>query len=117
MSNASGWIGVDLDGTLARYDGWKSAQHIGEPIPEMVNRVKSWLAQGLTVKIFTARVHGHGAPLVGGGGEDAITPIREWCVKHVGCDLEITNVKDFGMICLYDDRCVQVEANTGRLIT
>jgi hypothetical protein len=34
-----GWIGVDLDATLAKYDGWKSADHIGEPIPAMVDRV------------------------------------------------------------------------------
>ena len=23
---------VDLDGTLAKYDGWKGLEHIGEPI-------------------------------------------------------------------------------------
>lgn len=27
-----GWIGVDLDGTLAEYTGWKGVEHIGEPI-------------------------------------------------------------------------------------
>lgn len=26
----SGWIGVDLDGTLARYDGWVDGLHIGD---------------------------------------------------------------------------------------
>lgn len=26
-----GWIGVDLDGTLAEYHGWKGAEHIGQP--------------------------------------------------------------------------------------
>ena len=115
MSN-SGWIGVDLDGTLAHYSGWVSTQHIGAPIPAMVKRVKLWLAQGRTVKIFTARMHGHGAPLIGGGTEDALTPIQAWCREHIGQELEVTNMKDFGMIELYDDRCVQVEANTGRLI-
>ena len=108
-----GWIGVDLDGTLAHYEGWKSPQHIGEPIAPMVERVKLWLAAGKTVKIFTARVHGHGMPLIGGGVEDAITPIKAWCLKHIGQELEVTNVKDFGLIELWDDRCVQVEANTG----
>jgi hypothetical protein len=34
------WIGVDLDATLARYDGFKGETIIGEPIPLMVNRVK-----------------------------------------------------------------------------
>ena len=36
-----GWIGVDLDGTLAMYDQWAGAGHIGEPIPLMVERVKA----------------------------------------------------------------------------
>jgi len=65
------------------------------------------------VKIFTARMHGHGAPLLGGGVEDVETPIREWCRKHIGQELEVTNVKDFGMVELLDDRCVQVIANVG----
>src|SRR5690349_18780615 len=51
----SGWIGVDLDGTLAEYHGWKGVEHIGPPIPEMVARVKQWLAEGRDVRIFTAR--------------------------------------------------------------
>lgn len=109
----SGWIGVDLDGTLAHYDGWVGVHHIGEPIEPMLVRVKGWLAAGRTVKIFTARVAGHGMPIIGGGVEDAITPIREWCVKHLGQELEVTNVKDFGMVELWDDRAVQVEMNTG----
>ncbi len=33
MSN-SGWIGVDFDGTLATYDGWKGPSVLGEPIPK-----------------------------------------------------------------------------------
>jgi hypothetical protein len=109
----SGWIGVDLDGTLAFYDHWRGANHIGEPIPAMVERVTKWLSEGKTVKIFTARMHGHGAPLIGGGTEDVVTPIQEWCLKHIGMVLPITNVKDFGMIELWDDRCVQVVMNQG----
>lgn len=31
----SGWIGVDLDGMLAYYDGWSNGT-IGEPIPLML---------------------------------------------------------------------------------
>lgn len=110
------WIGVDLDGTLARYDGWKSVNDIGEPIAPMVALVKQWIAEGKCVKIFTARMHGHGAAIIGGGKEDALTPIQNWCLKHIGKVLPVTNVKDFGMITLYDDRCVQVESNTGRII-
>lgn len=59
-----------MDGTLAVYDEWRGAHHIGEPIPLMVARVKDWLAAGKVVKIFTARMHGHGLPLIGGGFAD-----------------------------------------------
>jgi len=50
----SGWVGVDLDGTLAIYEG--TIASIGAPIPKMVERVKSWLRKGMDVRIFTARI-------------------------------------------------------------
>lgn len=112
-TSTDGWIGVDLDGTLAHYTGWKGTDHIGEPIPPMVSRVKNWLRDGKRVKIFTARMHGHGVPLIGGGVADVRTPIEVWCREHLGQVLEITNVKDFAMLELWDDRAVQVIPNTG----
>lgn len=51
-----GWIGFDLDGTLAKYDGWNGIDHIGEPIEPMVSLIKVLHAEGKTVKILTARV-------------------------------------------------------------
>lgn len=105
MSN-QGWIGVDLDGTLARYDGWRGIEHIGEPVPAMVDRVKAWLAEGRDVRIFTARVSGDDAA-------KAADFIFDWCVVHIGQPLAITNQKDFAMVELWDDRAVQVEINTG----
>lgn len=110
----SGWIGVDLDGTLAEYHGWKSIEHVGKPIAPMVNRVKSWLTQGKEVRIFTARVFDHLSDET--LQEQIRAPIRAWCVKHFGVELPITCNKDFGMIELWDDRCVQVEMNTGRIL-
>ena len=47
-----GWIGVDLDGTLAEYHGWKGSEHIGSPLPAMLARVKTWLEQGIEVRVF-----------------------------------------------------------------
>ena len=44
------WIGVDLDGTLATYDRWRGIEHIGDPIPDMVFRIKNWIANGKTVE-------------------------------------------------------------------
>jgi len=51
----SPWIGVDLDGTLARDLGSTRGDKIGSPIEPMLVRVQKWIAEGRTVKIFTAR--------------------------------------------------------------
>lgn len=103
----SGWIGVDLDGTLAFYDGWKGPEHIGEPVGAMLFRVKKWIAEGREVRIFTARAC---VP-------EQIPAVEAWCEKHVGVRLRVTNQKDFGMVELWDDRCVQVQPNTGEPVS
>ena len=102
---SDGWIGVDLDGTLAEYLGWGDGK-IGKPIPLMVERVKKWLANDQTVKIFTARA----APQQSATSINRmINEIRDWLdVNGLPRDLEITATKDFKMIELWDDRCVQV---------
>lgn len=101
------WIGVDLDGTLAEYTVWKGFEDIGKIIPTMADRIKIWLKQGKMVKIFTARAS---------GGEQAISYIQNWMLKNGLPVLEITNVKDHNMIELWDDLCVSVETNTGKII-
>lgn len=106
----SAWIGVDLDGTLAYYDEWVSATHIGAPVPAMAERVKSWLRSGYDVRIFTARA----AEPDFTTRVRALDAIREWSRAHFDVALPVTNVKDFEMIELWDDRAVSVEANTGR---
>jgi hypothetical protein len=73
---------------------------------KMVNRVKQWLADGQDVRIFTARA----------GDAYAQAAIKKWCKQWLGQALPITNVKDHGLTTLYDDRAVQVERNTGKLI-
>lgn len=109
----SGWIGVDLDGTLAHYSGWQGGDHIGEPIPAMVERVKAWVAEGRDVRVFTARAYR--SPYTTKVEYDiVINEIHEWCETHIGRKLPVTNQKDYGMVELYDDRCVQVIMNTGR---
>jgi hypothetical protein len=104
----NGWIGVDLDGTLARYDGWKGPEHIGEPIPAMLERVKTWLFLHKDVRIFTARVSSNNPEK-----DISIKVIRKWCKEHIGQELPITAEKDYGMIELWDDRCTQVIKNDG----
>lgn len=116
-SKPTGWIGVDLDGTLARYDGWKGKDHIGEPVQPMLDRVKNWLSKGKNVRIFTARVSPQAIKANGDTLESTIAPIRAWCVKHIGYEIPVTHEKDMQMIELWDDRCVTVEINTGRILT
>lgn len=99
------WIGVDLDGTLAEYHGWPGRK-IGAPVPAMVERVKRWLAEGVHVRIMTARVAFNDP-------DNHREVIEAWCQEHLGTVLPVTNEKDFGMRELWDDRAIRVQANDG----
>ena len=126
-----GWIGVDLDGTLAQYDEWVHHTHIGEPIAKMVMRIKSWREIGQEVRIFTARIHPLNtcvvypaantefpAELFGDEAAlealEALEAIQAWSLLHLGEVLPVTNVKDYSMIEFWGDRAVRVEKNTGK---
>lgn len=101
------WIGVDLDGVLASsHGGWNGYTYIGEPIRPMLRRVKYWLKQGRRVKIFSSRAE---------VGKKGIKPIQDWCEKHGLGRLEVTNIKDSGLIEIWDDLAVHVEENTGKI--
>jgi len=109
-----GWIGVDLDGTLAHYEGWKDGA-IGEPVPLMVEAVKIMLAEGEDVRIVTARaahrkIDRGGVP---GIDEEQVEKIQDWCEKHIGKRLPVQFWKDFEMKVLFDDRAIQIIANGG----
>ena len=99
----SGWIGIDLDGTLARYSTWKGNKSIGEPIQPMLDFAQELIAEGENVKIFTARAD----------NPDSVVAIKSWLVKNGLPDLEVTNIKDHGMKALYDDRAFHVKRNAG----
>ena len=107
VTQLKGWVGVDLDGTLAVYDGWQGIEHIGEPIQPVVNHVKMLLAAGVDVRIFTARVQ---------EGLRAIVAIQDWCLEYIGTVLPVTDKKDFSMVYALDDRIITVEMNTGKLL-
>lgn len=107
-----GWIGVDLDSTLAM-DPNPGGELIGPPIDRMVLRVKHWITKGITVKICTARA----AKSSHYNERDRaieMKAIEDWCLLHIGVVLPITNEKDYQMIELWDDRAVQVIPNTGK---
>jgi hypothetical protein len=110
QAKPNGWIGVDLDGTLAEYNEWESIYQVGAPVPRMVDRVKKWLEEGFEVRIFTARVGPGQSPFA---IMTARIVIRNWCLRHLGRALPVTATKDFGMIELWDDRAIHVVPNTG----
>jgi hypothetical protein len=112
-----GWIGVDLDGTLAHCDErnvleWDGS--IGEPVPLMVDRVKRWIALGMQVRIVTARVaHVDGVTTGARGVAEQLELVRAWSVKHLGVALEVTAQKDCDMRELWDDKAIGVITNAG----
>lgn len=118
------WVGFGLDGTLAHYDGWVGIDNIGEPIAPMVARIQRMHNEGTIVKIVTARVMPRTLDgvtverfmVVDGVTKFAHDFIAEWCQKYLGFVPEIVYQKDPFMVDLYDDRCHQVEPNTGVLI-
>ena len=100
------WVGFDLDGTLAHYDRWRGPNHIGAPIPEMIDLIKAYIEANVEVHIFTARACD---PI-------QVPVVERFCERHIGRVLQVTNVKDFGMRLLYDDRAIQIVPNTGRSV-
>jgi hypothetical protein len=102
------WIGFDLDGTLAHYDRWRGASHIGEPIPYMIDKLKH-LSKQFKIRIFTARVGSAYPEQI----EESRKAITEWCKTHIGFELPITSEKDQHMVACFDDRSKQVVSNMG----
>lgn len=116
---ASGWIGVDLDGTLAEYHGWIDGGGIGNPIPLMVERVKRWIESGVEVRILTARAYKYNSIVKSVVPEidmEQVGIIQDWTEKHVGKRLPVQFWKDYSMIELWDDKAKQVIMNTGILV-
>lgn len=99
-------IACDLDGSLAEYHGWKGVEHIGEPIPAMMERVKRWIGEGKEVVIFTARLDEPGA----------FPHIKRWLRENGLEALRVTNRKESKMGEFWDDRAVALETNTGKVL-
>jgi hypothetical protein len=126
-------MGVDLDGTTFVYDGWTKWCDFGPPIPAMVERIRAWSAAGVRVRAITARI---GLPV----RQDPYTKNPIYSLSRVNAckmtgerfsdhDMHVAIMrhcgvhqvpiqgaqcyKDYNMIELWDDRAVQVVANTG----
>ena len=104
---------IDFDGTLAYYKGWKGQEHTGEPIPLMVKKVKGYIENGDKVVIYTARLSpGIPGTYADPNSKTVVCVIENWCVKHLGIKLPITNIKGPADVFL-DDRAVRIVKNTG----
>lgn len=109
-NEGEGYILVDLDRTLARYNSWMDdGEKIGPPIPAMQERVVRWLHAGREVRLFTARASRY-VP-------EERAKITAWCKEHLGQELVIQNWKDFKCVAIWDDLAVGVESNTGYRLT
>lgn len=116
----SGWIGVDLDGTLARNTG--GIDSIGEPLEPLRTKVEQWCRAGIEVRIVTARVSTNYGTVNDQGVVH--TPefvsrqyvmIQEWLHKVGLPPLAVVDNKDLHMWCLIDDRAVRARTDTGGL--
>lgn len=96
-----------FDGTLAVAEGEFDPLKVGPPISWMVDRLRNVLWHGYDVRIFTARAV---------MGPEAIQAVKDWLIEQGLPDLPVTATKDPDMRYFYDDRAVQVEHNTGRLV-
>lgn len=102
------YLGVDLDGTLARSGPGGPRGAIGKPVPAMVEKVKQALAAGKDVRIYTARVSND-------PDGKATRAIQAWSQKNLGEALPVTDIKEPGMEELLDDKAVHVGKNTGKV--
>lgn len=79
-----GWIGFDLDATLAEWgEGTSNPLNVlilGQPIPRMVARLQAHLAAGDEVRIFTARID----PSTEEDCLKALTPLTKAQARGVG---------------------------------
>ena len=103
-------IAVDLDGTLAQYDGWKGIDHIGPVIPEVANAMEQAQAEGAEVHLFTSRVS---------DPEDAAEAhqvISKWAEANHFNFASITAVKHKFFTEFWDDRAIQVIKNQGLFV-
>lgn len=115
----AGYKLVDLDATLAFFPP-PVGQEIGPPVPKMLARVKRWLAAGEEVRILTARVGYSGSAGAIGRELEEIGRqrdlIEDWCQQHVGQKLKVQSHKCYGAAEIWDDRAVQVVANSGERV-
>ena len=109
MANGK-WLAVDLDGTLAVYNGWSGEDHIGNLVLPIAEKIKQRVNDGWKVAIFTARVSGqaseaaHAERIIWGWLEDNK-------IAHLISGITANKHKYFREF--WDDRAIAVEINKG----
>lgn len=101
------WIGIDFDRTIAHRQSGQDIYDLGEPVQPMLQFVKSLLAEGYDVRIFTAR---HAS------NPQTLPLVEAWCEKHIGRKIPITSVKDNQCEAIFDDKAFRVQQNTGVIL-
>lgn len=99
-----GYVAFDFDKTIAVRNSGDSIFKAGAPIRAMVDLMKKYLSEGRKVKVLTARK-----------GELQQRPVVKFLKDNGFPPLEVINCKDSNLDILYDDKCIQVELNTGEL--
>ncbi|TXI06504.1 MAG: hypothetical protein E6Q76_09640, partial [Rhizobium sp.] len=106
---------VDLDGTLAAYDGWKGSDHFGDPLPGAAEFLKD-LAQTHRILIFTTRTKDDDPALLRTGNAQnrhaLASLVRGWLDRHQMPydDVYIGQGKPIADVYV-DDRAVAVPPN------
>jgi hypothetical protein len=106
---------TDFHKTLAEYD--HENQHTEDfdnmaPVEKMVNRVKTWLANGEKVTVFSAAAN----PENDWDGRIQ-RGIGDWTETHIGERLPVTAIKSADFTDMWDDKGVAVEPNTGKRLS
>ncbi len=99
-------IGVDLDGTLAHYDGWRGISYIGKPIQPIVDAALKKEREGYEIVILTARA----------ADSRSIPIIKNWLRNHDLPNWRITDRKDSSMKQIWDDIAKPVQCNEGKFL-
>lgn len=98
------WVGVGLDGVLAKRSEAGIAGEIGPPIPDMVARVRDWVKyKGIKVRVLTPRAY----------TEEGAAEVDAWLHANRLGYLECTSQKDLHMVEFWDDHAVQIISNLG----
>lgn len=104
---------VDLDATLARYDGWKGVDHIGEPLPGAQEFMEQ-LCRLANVVVFTTRTKADDESLGRNGKTkyELASLVESWLKNHDIPYHEVYVGQGKPIASAYvDDRAVSIKAN------